>query len=177
MGSLPLLKVSPRTAPVLCIQCYVSLHYLVDLTCAPAPGLMGQAHSHHPPGQHSHFHFILQWNTLLSFGADWGNDGCVAGELGWAWRDPDSVSGFWACVSDALLMFPLTQPLRLGLLDLLCGSSASPHQVMIWTLAVVFSPDKSKLQLYFTASVTRNRFSIKGSNEVSPMGGFQRLLL
>ncbi|KAK9824084.1 hypothetical protein WJX72_007613 [[Myrmecia] bisecta] len=36
----------------------------------------------------------------------------------------DVAEAFWAAVSDALLMFPLTQPVRLALLDLLCGGSA-----------------------------------------------------
>ena len=35
--------------------------------------------------------------------------------------------GFWTSVSDLLLMFPLTQPVRLVLLDMLCAGSPPPQ--------------------------------------------------
>lgn len=52
--------------------------------------------------------------------------------------------GFWACVSDLLLMFPLTQPLRLVLLDLLCAGGGSP-QANFFDLLVMLKPTISLL--------------------------------
>lgn len=46
--------------------------------------------------------------------------------------DPGS-SAVWSALDDALLMFPLTKPVRLALLNLLCSQQVSlqyPHSVM-----------------------------------------------